>query len=162
MRTFGYRTRVHSEEGKSYEVVASFQDNMGSLPAVWLTGKLIERWDPAYIILVGIAGSFHKSVKLGDVIVSQQIFHYEPGKDTEAGIEYRPEGYPCSPVLIRQAQALAMDGNAFAMWRTEAKRSAGNKAEKITRGTTRAERMYAGISRMSQIFISVRWPPATR
>src|SRR5882724_1078343 len=58
-----YRTRVRSKNDLNYEIVAAFQNEMGPLDAQFLTQKVIERWDPSYIILVGIAGSFHKDVK---------------------------------------------------------------------------------------------------
>lgn len=124
-----YRGRINSNRGFGYSVVATFQKDMGPLPANLLTKKLIERWDPAYIILLGIAGSFSKDVHLGDVIVSQQIFYYGPGKAVPDGIQYRPEGYPCSMVLIRQTQALTLDGTSMTQLRSEARTSALRKAE---------------------------------
>jgi len=88
-----YRTRVDGNNETSYTIVAAFQDQMGPLSAQSLTAKVIERWDPAYIIVVGVAGSFNKDVKLGDVIVSQQIFYYDPAKATTKGFKYRAQGY---------------------------------------------------------------------
>jgi nucleoside phosphorylase len=123
-----YRTRLEGVNGASYSIVAAFQTQMGPLQASVLTSKIIERWDPSYIILIGIAGSFHKEVKLADVIVSQQVFYYDPGKVTEGDIEYRPEGYPCSVTLVRQAQALSLDNSAFNRWQLEANQSATAKA----------------------------------
>jgi nucleoside phosphorylase len=124
-----YRGRIDSKRGHGYSVVATFQKEMGPVPATLLTQRLIERWDPAYIILLGIAGSFSKDVRLGDVIASQQIFYYGPGKAAPAGIQYRPEGYPCSMVLIRQTQALTIETETMAPLRAEARSSAVKKAE---------------------------------
>lgn len=130
--TVWYRTRlVASENANSYEVVAAFQNQMGPLDAQLLTTQLIERWDPAYIILVGIAGSFGNDVRLGDVIVSQQTFYYDLGKATPEGLLYRPQGYPSSAVLIRQLEALRLDKAAFSLWQTEAKASAESKASSL-------------------------------
>jgi nucleoside phosphorylase len=122
-----YRGRVSTDNNMTYSVVASFQTAMGPQHAHALTAKVIQRWDPAYIILVGIAGSFHKSVRLGHVIVSVQVFYFDPGKVTERGIKYRPEGYPCSATLVRQAQALTQN-KAFAAWQREGQDSAQTKA----------------------------------
>lgn len=94
---------------------------------------MIQRWNPAYILLVGIAGSFHKEVKLGDAIVSQQVFYYDPGKATESGIQYRPQGYPCGVTLIRQIQALSLDDEIYTAWQDSAQRSAREKAESLHR-----------------------------
>jgi nucleoside phosphorylase len=126
-----YRTRVRSADGgRIYTVVAAFQNDMGPLEAQALTANLIKRWNPAYIILVGIAGSFHNSVGLGDVLVSQQIFYYDPGKAEEGGIRYRPQGYPCSMVLIRQAEAFTLDDRQLGDWERRARASAARLAEK--------------------------------
>lgn len=119
-----YRTRVRADTGVNYEVVGGFQDQMGPLGAQALTVRLIDRWDPAYIVLVGIAGSFSTDVRLGDVVVSQQVFHYDPGKATETGIRYRPQGYPSSVSLTRQIEALRLDVTRFGAWQQEAARHA--------------------------------------
>jgi len=127
-----FRTRVSGgNKGENYEIVAAYQTSMGPLAAQALTTSVIKRWDPAYIILVGIAGSFNEDVKLGDVIVSQQIFYYDLGKITSEGLAYRPEGYPCSAVLVRQAEALQFDQKAFNSWLQAAKESAARKAEAL-------------------------------
>ena len=126
-----YRTRVRANNGENYEVVAAYQTGMGPLSAHDLTAKVIDHWDPAYVILVGIAGSFNKDVKLGDVIVSQQVFYYDQGKATAEGIRYRPEGYPCSAVLVRQAEALQLDQKALNSWLTTASESATRMAEEV-------------------------------
>jgi nucleoside phosphorylase len=126
-----YRTSVKAKDGKSYEVVASFMTDMGPLEAQDLTAKMIKRWDPAYIILVGIAGSFSKDARLGDVVVSQQIFHYDPGKTNGKRIEYRPQGYPCSMTLIRQHEALMFDTSTFKSWQDAAVTSAAEKLKKL-------------------------------
>jgi nucleoside phosphorylase len=94
-----YRTRTQSINGRNYELVFAHQFGMGPLDAHHLAESLITRWDPAHILLVGIAGSFHDQVRLGDVVVSQQVFYFDPGKYSDGKIKYRPEGYPCSVSL---------------------------------------------------------------
>jgi nucleoside phosphorylase len=122
-----YRGRIAAAKGNAYSVVVSFQNDMGPQQAHALTAQVIRRWDPAYIVVVGIAGSFHKSVRLGHVIISNQVFYYDPGKATKQGLEYRPEGYPCSATLVRQAKALAQDTPSLEQWQRAAQRSAWRK-----------------------------------
>jgi nucleoside phosphorylase len=119
-----YRTRIEGAGGHRYEVVAAFQDQMGPLGAQGLAARIIDRWDPACILLVGIAGSFASDVRLGDVIVSQQVFYYDLGKATDTGIRYRPQGYPSSVLLTRQFEALRLDKQAFLRWQEEATQQA--------------------------------------
>jgi hypothetical protein len=51
----------------------------------------MNRWDPAHMLQLGIAGRVEEAVKLGNVIVGQQIFHHYPQSVKDSGIEYRPE-----------------------------------------------------------------------
>ncbi len=124
-----YYGRFVADNDRAYSVVASFQPDMGPQHAHGLAAEVIRRWDPAYIVVVGIAGSFHHSVQLGHVIVSTQIFFYDPGKATEDGIEYRPEGFPCSATLLRQAQLLSLDKKSLERWQREGRRAALTKAK---------------------------------
>jgi nucleoside phosphorylase len=70
-----YRGRLRANADVSYSAVAAFQTDMGPQQASALIAKVIQRWDPAYIVLVGIAGSFHSDVRLGDVIAGVQRFY---------------------------------------------------------------------------------------
>jgi nucleoside phosphorylase len=128
-----YRAQLHANNGKNYSVVAGVQDQMGPLDASNLTTRMIERWDPAHILLVGIAGSFASDVKLGDVLVSQQVFYYDPGKATASEIRYRPQGYPASVALTRQLEAIRLDATAMREFRTEARNSAATLSRAAAR-----------------------------
>ena len=141
-----YRMSIKAQGSRRYEIVASFMTDMGPLEAQELTGKMIARWDPAYIILVGIAGSFNKDVRLGDVVVSQQVFYFDPGKAEDKRIRYRPQGYPCSMTLIRQHEALTFDPVAFKAWQEAAKRSAAEKLRTLKR-----EWKNQGIAKKKQV-----------
>src|SRR5438105_12884602 len=72
---FWYRGRVKGARGRNYEIVLAYQKDMGPLDGNTLADHIIARWDPAYIVVVGIAGSMDSDVDLGDVVVSQQIFY---------------------------------------------------------------------------------------
>jgi nucleoside phosphorylase len=51
-----YRGTIVAKNDTRYSVVAAFQTAMGPQQASALTAKIIQRWDPAYIILIGISG----------------------------------------------------------------------------------------------------------
>lgn len=127
-----YRTRLQSTMGVNYEVVLAHQDKMGPLDALNLTRSVIERWDPAHIVLVGIAGSFSTDVRLGDVIVGQQVFYYDLAKATEGGLRYRPEGYPGSVALVRQIHAITVSSEEIDSWRHSATASAQSKIQQLS------------------------------
>ncbi|MFC0514498.1 hypothetical protein ACFFGT_09810 [Mucilaginibacter angelicae] len=107
-----YKTTIESHNKKKYTVVAARQTKMGPMDAAALANDFFMHWQPAYLIVTGIAGALSDDVNLGDVIVSQQVIHYDLGKaavddDGKSVIRYRPEGYPCSMTLIRQTEAVA-------------------------------------------------------
>jgi len=128
-----YRAQIQADSGHTYSVVASVQDQMGPLDAANLTTRMIDRWDPAYILLVGIAGSFASDVNLADILVSQQVFYYDPGKVKGSHIHYRPQGYPASVALTRQLEAIRLDANALKQLRADTTESASRLARAATR-----------------------------
>jgi nucleoside phosphorylase len=136
-----YRTRIKADNGTNYEIVLAWQDEMGPLPAHGLTVRVIDRWDPAYIILVGIAGRIEDEVKLGDLIVGQQTFYYDPQAIKDAGIEYRPAGYPGGVALVRQVHAITVSPNEMNAIRQAGARSARTKAEAVKLATEQETRL---------------------
>lgn len=70
-------------------VVAARSSGMGQLNAALLTHDVISRFKPGKIILVGIAGGIGNEVRLGDIVVSDQVVDYELGKITERGVSPR-------------------------------------------------------------------------
>ncbi len=51
---------------------------MGRVEATAATSDAIRKWNPRYVVLVGIAGGVAgRGVQLGDVLVSSQIVDYE-------------------------------------------------------------------------------------
>ncbi|MEU6823290.1 hypothetical protein ABZ921_21870 [Streptomyces atriruber] len=60
------------------------------LPGQHSAGSAVEQLRRAYaprlIVLVGIAGSIHPDARLGDVVVAQEVIHYEPRRVTPDGV----------------------------------------------------------------------------
>jgi nucleoside phosphorylase len=137
-----YRGRLASPQrsGVAYSLVAVQQRDMGPLNAQTHASKTIDQWDPAYLVLVGIAGSMHNDVKLGDVVVSQQVFYFDPGKIKDERLEYRPEGYPCSLALIKQTQAFEIDAAVYEAWREDVHQLAVKLKGEYSKTLTSADR----------------------
>ncbi len=111
-----YRTRLKADNGRTYEVVVGYTTAMGPEYAASLTRRVIQQWAPAHVILVGLAGRFDDEIKLGDLLVSQQVINYDQAKATPDGRKYRPQGYPCGQTLIRQAEAFTLDKGPHGEW----------------------------------------------
>jgi nucleoside phosphorylase/ankyrin repeat protein len=70
-------TIADGEAGR-YSVVVVPLANMGLTEAANATGDAVRRWQPRYVLLVGIAGGIAKAgVAVGDILVADQIADYE-------------------------------------------------------------------------------------
>ncbi len=115
-RTF-YRASIQSQKSNnSYQVVVLSLTTMGNYRAALATQQAISVWNPSYIILAGIAGGVQKgnSRYLGDLLVGEQIVSYEPGKQTEFGIQRRYEVYRPAKILLEAAKNLPLQEWALA------------------------------------------------
>lgn len=95
------------ETAEKYRVIVLSLLGMGRVQAATATSDAIRRWKPLYVIMVGIAGGVAANgVKLGDVLVPDQIADYELQKLTLKGSPPRWKVYPTTPRLLSAAQNL--------------------------------------------------------
>lgn len=89
VRTY-YTATIPTALGGKYRIVATLLHSMGNLDAAHATADLIRDWSPRFILVVGIAGGLNQTAQdFGDVVVSDSVIYYEPGKVCKTGIEYR-------------------------------------------------------------------------
>jgi nucleoside phosphorylase len=84
--------RFSDGTSSSYSVVAVTLAKMGHTEAASATGDAIRRWRPRFVLLVGIAGGVGKAgVKLGDVLIADQVADYELQKvsDSQTSIRWQ-------------------------------------------------------------------------
>jgi hypothetical protein len=73
----------------------------GELSAANAVTDAIIRWNPRFVLMIGIAGGFPQDdLDLGDVVVADQIVGYEYGKVTDHGFKPRDRVYPASSLLL--------------------------------------------------------------
>jgi nucleoside phosphorylase len=93
-----------------YRIVLLSLLNMGRVEAATATSDAIRRWQPRYLVLVGIAGGIAKNgARLGDVIVGDQIVDFELQKLTPEGPFPRDSIHRADPRLLNAALNLADD-----------------------------------------------------
>lgn len=112
------RTYFHAElpvtfpdhsEGR-YRIIVMCLLGMGRIQAVTATTDAIKRWHPRYIVLIGIAGGIAaRNVKVGDILIADQIVDYELQKLTPEGPQVRWE--------VQRADARLL--NAYANLRSD-------------------------------------------
>ncbi len=90
--------------GQPYRCVASFAGKMGERKAALVTQRLLARWLPATVVVLGIAGGIDSDVRLGDVVAATEVESYlEDAKAVDAaepdrfdfrlaGDTFRPSG----------------------------------------------------------------------
>jgi len=78
---------------------------MGHTEAASATGDAVRRWQPRYVVLVGIAGGLAQAgVQLGDVLISDQVADYELQKITAGQPVYRWQVHQADQRLLIAAQ----------------------------------------------------------
>lgn len=108
--------RERAVKGFAYEVgafgdcsVAICKCGSKNAVAAAATERIIQHFNPAVILLVGIAGGV-KDVRIGDVAIGTRAYGYESGKVTPAGTVSRPDAIPFSRELIRKAESVSRQG----------------------------------------------------
>jgi len=91
--------------GERYEVVVVMLLGMGNDEAAVSTVRVVERWQPAYVVMIGIAGGVPGKVKLGDVVVADFVYYYELAKRTPKGEQRRAQHFPSDRLLYGRTLA---------------------------------------------------------
>ena len=91
-------------EARPFTVVVTQLLEMGIIDSAIATTRVVNRWHPRNVLMVGIAGGVKGKAVLGDVLVSHYAYYYEPGKATEDGIENRGRQFNSDLMLYGRAQ----------------------------------------------------------
>src|SRR2546421_1788632 len=83
--TYYYGHVTIPSSGERYTVVVVMLLKMGNDEAAVATTRLIHRWQPEHVLMVGIAGGVPGKVALGDVVIADSIYYYELAKLTPKG-----------------------------------------------------------------------------
>lgn len=100
-----YVARLDTAGTGRYRVVLTMLLGPGNYSAAASTTRLIQRWQPKYVLMVGIAGGVAGKVALGDVVVADFCYAYEQAKLTPGHDELRGQQLPVDNFLRARAQA---------------------------------------------------------
>lgn len=113
-RTFFRGSISNSANGEHYNVIVLPTYCMGNVSAALATHHAIFVWNPTHIILGGIAGGVKDpSRMLGDIVIGEQILHYEPGKSKPSKTERRNQVYRPAKIMLDACKRL--DGTNWAL-----------------------------------------------
>jgi len=91
--------------GERYEAVVVMLLGMGNDEAAVSTVRVVERWRPAYVVMVGIAGGVPGKVGFGDIVVADFVYYYELAKRTPKGEQRRAQQFSSDRLLYGRALA---------------------------------------------------------
>ncbi len=92
--------------GASYGVAIVLLSDMGNVDAVSATKDLLQRWNPMYLVMLGIAAGFPvDGLGLGDVVVADQVFEYEYAKIRDRRSESRTRVHRADALLLDRVRA---------------------------------------------------------
>jgi nucleoside phosphorylase/tetratricopeptide (TPR) repeat protein len=81
------------------KVIVTRMEKAGIPKAAIAANTVLERYQPTYLLMVGIAAGFKGKVELGDVVVAESCYYDGPGKDTAEGILPAPQQLRTSSFL---------------------------------------------------------------
>jgi nucleoside phosphorylase len=91
-----------------YRVIVAMAGQAGNNAGVLVVKNTVERWNPRYVLLVGIAGGLPKDgLKKGDIVISNVIWGYDYGKLGKSFDPRHDLTYRADAPLVTAAQALA-------------------------------------------------------
>lgn len=106
-RTYWHK-RLLLEDGKFYEIIVAQVLDMANVNAAIRTNDTLHHWQPAAVLMVGIAATAKPEPKqhLGDLVVGKEVYYYETGKITAEGKLPEPKQIPVDATLLDRVQAL--------------------------------------------------------
>ncbi|GAA0566418.1 hypothetical protein GCM10010172_57760 [Paractinoplanes ferrugineus] len=80
-----YEAWLPGRHGRQVRVAAVQTLEQGNEQAALAYRRLVEEYNPAIVLLVGVAGGVAARVRIGDVVLGDQVISYDHRKETEQG-----------------------------------------------------------------------------
>jgi Flp pilus assembly protein TadD/nucleoside phosphorylase len=113
-----YRASVRStrKDRAKYDVIVTCLSNMGPTEAAIRAAMVAERWNPKYVLLVGIACGVRGEAEHGDILIATQVADYTVGKQADGRREIRWNVAPCGVSLLDSAINLSSKWQRQISW----------------------------------------------
>ncbi|HKS41934.1 MAG TPA: tetratricopeptide repeat protein [Blastocatellia bacterium] len=118
-----WRGSLSLKEGGVYQIVVAQSPDAANVDAALLTLETIHHWNPAALLMVGIAGAASDDVALGDVIIGSDVYYYERGKETPDGKKPEPKSYRPDATLWNNATTVPDWKPAISVRRPDGKKN---------------------------------------
>ncbi|MFI1988867.1 hypothetical protein [Actinoplanes sp. NPDC020271] len=84
-----YEAHLTTPHGRPLRIAAMQILAPGLTTAALDHRTLVERYSPGFVLLVGIAGGISDKLRIGDVVISDEIISYDARKETPDGVRRR-------------------------------------------------------------------------
>jgi len=125
------RSEITDCQGSRWLVELVLVNSMGSVQAALQTQDSLRRNKAAHVVLLGIAAGMRGRVKLGDVVIPEQIYYYESAKVVADGELGAPMWKPTDARIRRAASVFpvvtGLEGTGAARLNTECVIASGEK-----------------------------------
>jgi nucleoside phosphorylase len=103
---YAAQVKTRRKDRSEYSVIVTCLVKMGPITATAQTVSVVTKWQPRYVILVGIACGIRGAVKHGDVLIASQVADYTIGKQEGGSRKINWDVYPCGVSLLDSANDL--------------------------------------------------------
>lgn len=123
---YAYKIQPTSTKSAFISVVAVCAFEMGPQRAINISASLMERFDPENLVVIGIAGSLDNDLRLGDILVPNEVYSYLENSavaDVSDSWEFMVSGkhFACDSHLLNQVRQFARKyPHYFRLWETQA------------------------------------------
>ncbi len=114
-RTY-WKTQLDLDDREFYEIVVTQLPDAAEVDAALAANTAINDWQPGAVLMVGIAGAARENVQLGDLVLGQEVYYYERGKDSLNGRLPEPKQYPANATLWDKVTT--MGDEKLARWKS--------------------------------------------
>jgi nucleoside phosphorylase len=119
---FGY---LFEHPASRHQCVVTFIGEMDPTPAALHTERLIARWSPRSVVMLGIAAGLHSDVRVGDVVIASQVDSYLssakalPGSESQSfAFSFGGKVYQGDFDFLTQVRNFEFaQAQAFSLWR---------------------------------------------
>lgn len=85
--------KLHDSKMNEVKVVVTRALEQGNRSIIPAYNAMCEEFNPTIIVLLGIAGSIHEKVNIGDVVICSETYYYDRRAETESGSTPRLDPY---------------------------------------------------------------------
>lgn len=103
---YSAQVKTRRKDRSEYSVIITCLVKMGPITATAQTVSVVTKWQPRYVMLVGIACGIRGVVKHGDVLIASQVADYTIGKQEGGPRKINWDVYPCGVSLLDSANDL--------------------------------------------------------